>query len=155
MNSSPIEPKKGPKSNQVHLMLPSMVRLDASTRSLTEKKQTMMDHPRRRVRAMFVLLQIYPPEASDEDDRCCCLDVIAVSPSQAELERYLAAYERRYRAACREFDAWDDMSMDWGEAHDRMLFELAEKHQVYGGLVMGARFEIVESRRPLVPARAA
>ena len=28
---------------------------------------------------MFVLLQIYPPEAiAEDDDCCCCLDVIAV-----------------------------------------------------------------------------
>ena len=80
---------------------------------------------------MFVLLQVYPPEATAEDgsDDCCCLDVIAVAPSEAELERFLAAYEPRYQAACREFDAWDaDLSADWGEAHDRMLEELAAKH---------------------------
>jgi hypothetical protein len=52
---------------------------------------------------MFVLLQVYPPEASDSDDRCCCLDVIAVDASEAELERYLAAYKPRYRAACAAF----------------------------------------------------
>jgi len=80
---------------------------------------------------MFVLLQVYPPEATAEDgsDDCCCLDVIAVAPSEAELERFLAAYEPRYQAACREFGAWDaDLSADWGEAHDRMLEELAAKH---------------------------
>jgi hypothetical protein len=32
---------------------------------------------------MFVLLQVYPPEATAEDgsDDCCCLDVIAVDPA--------------------------------------------------------------------------
>jgi hypothetical protein len=36
---------------------------------------------------MFVLLQIYPPEAADHGDDCCCLDVIAVGPSEAALPR--------------------------------------------------------------------
>jgi hypothetical protein len=54
---------------------------------------------------VFVLLQIYPPEATAEDgsDDNCCLDVIAVDASEAELERYLAAYKPRYRAACAAF----------------------------------------------------
>jgi len=55
---------------------------------------------------MFVLLQIYPPEASGDGDETP-LDVIAVAPSEAELERYLADYAYRYRAACEDFDAWD------------------------------------------------
>jgi len=54
---------------------------------------------------MFVLLQIYPPEASDDGDETP-LDVIAVDASEAVLRRYLAAYEYRYRAACEDFDAW-------------------------------------------------
>jgi len=55
---------------------------------------------------MFVLLQIYPPEASDNDDWCCCLDVITVSLSKV-------AREPRYRAACAAFDTWDaDISRD-------------------------------------------
>lgn len=60
---------------------------------------------------MFVLLQVYPPEATAEDgsDDCCCLDVIAVNASEAELERFLAGYQFRYAAACRAFAAWDDM----------------------------------------------
>ena len=68
---------------------------------------------------MFVLLQVYPPEAADHEDSTCCLDVIAVAPSEAELERFLAAYQPWYLAACQEFDAWDaDLSADWTEEHD-------------------------------------
>jgi hypothetical protein len=41
--------------------------------------------------------------------------VIAVDASEAELERYLASYEYRFRAACGDFDAWDsDLAKDWG-----------------------------------------
>ena len=49
---------------------------------------------------MFVLLQVYPPEATAEDgsDDCCCLDVITVNASEAELERFLAGYQFRYAA---------------------------------------------------------
>jgi hypothetical protein len=106
---------------------------------------------------MFVLLQVYPPEAADRDDECCCLDVIAVAPSEAELERFLVDYEPRYQAACREFDSWDaDLFEDWTEEHDRMFDHVAAKHGVYGALVQ-ARFEIMEVRvkDPLIPARAA
>jgi len=42
--------------------------------------------------AMFVLLQIYPPEAAGDEDEGRCLDVIAVDASEAEWERYLAGY---------------------------------------------------------------
>jgi hypothetical protein len=108
---------------------------------------------------MYVLLQIYPPEAADHEDRCCCLDVIAVSASETELEQFLAAYEPRYRVACREFDRWDaDLAgEDWGEEHDRQLEEIAVKHAVFGSLIQRARFEIGPSQMdsPLVPAQAA
>jgi hypothetical protein len=68
---------------------------------------------------MYCLLQIYPPEAAGHEDSTCCLDVIAVAPSEAELERFLAAYQPWYLAACQEFDAWDaDLSADWTEEHD-------------------------------------
>jgi hypothetical protein len=92
--------------------------------------------------AMFVLLQVYPLEATAEDgsDSCCCLDVIAVDPSEAALRRYLTAYEPRYRAACAASDLWDDMAKDWSEEHDRMLEQVAREHQVYGALVAGTRF---------------
>lgn|SRR5262245_13593009 len=93
---------------------------------------------------MFVLLQIYPPEAADDDDQCCCLDVIAVDPSEAALERYLAAYEFRYRAACEDFDAWDNLAKHRGEEHERMHNELTDKYQVYGNLIPETKFKIVE-----------
>jgi len=95
---------------------------------------------------MFVLLQIYGPEAAGHEDSTCCLDIIAVAPSEAELERFLAGYEPRYQAACREFDVWDaDLSAGWTEEHDRMFEHVAAKHGVFGALVP-ARFEILESR---------
>jgi len=52
---------------------------------------------------MFVLLQVYPPEATAEDgsDDCCCLDVIAVAPSEAELERFLGIRCLGCRPVCR------------------------------------------------------
>jgi|SRR5215831_10109272 len=93
---------------------------------------------------MYALLQIYPPEASDHDDRCCCLDVIAVDASEAELERFRAAYEYRYRAAVEDFDAWDDMSKDWGEEHDRMCDELVDRYGICGSLIAGTKFKIVQ-----------
>jgi len=106
---------------------------------------------------MFVLLQVYPPEATGDDDRCCCLDVIAVDPSEAALEQYLAAYQPRYQAATTEFDLSDDMAGDWGPAHDCMHMELTDKYDVYGSLIQGTRFKIVRclaGARP-APARAA
>jgi|SRR5262245_39381986 len=93
---------------------------------------------------MFVLLQVYPAEASDEDDRCCCLDVLAINASEAELERYLAGYRFRYAAACQDFDAWDNLAEDWRPEDDRKHGELLNRYQVYGSLITGARFEIVE-----------
>lgn len=92
---------------------------------------------------MYVLLQIYPPEASDDDDDPP-LDVIAVNPSEAELEGYLVAYAYRYRAACEDFDAWDDLTGDWSEEHDRMCDVLLGRYQLYGSLIQGTKFEIVE-----------
>src|SRR5262245_3352904 len=100
---------------------------------------------------MYVLLQVYPAEATAEDgsdDCCCCFDVIAVDPSKAALERFLAAYEPRYRAACAAFDLWDDMSKDWGEEHDRMQAELTGKYDVHGCLIQGTRFKIVDNQQP-------
>jgi hypothetical protein len=105
---------------------------------------------------MFVLLQVYPLEPAGDDDEAP-LDVVAVAATEDELARYLAAYEPRYQAACREFDVWaDGRPEDWSEDHDRMFAEVATWHGVYGALV-SARFEILESHldAPLVPARAA
>ena len=92
---------------------------------------------------MYVLLQLYPPEASSDDDDPP-LDVIAVNPSEAELKGYLAAYEYRYRAACKDFDDWDDMTKDWGEEHNRMHHELRHEYQVHGSLIKGTTFKIVK-----------
>jgi len=108
---------------------------------------------------MFVLLQIYPPEAAAEDgsDDNCCLDVLAVDPSEVALECYLAAYKRRYRAACQAFDAWDDQVGDWGPEHSHTHRQLLDRYQVYGSLITGTRFKILEcrDRRAPTPARAA
>ncbi|HMF26724.1 MAG TPA: hypothetical protein VKG24_32050 [Pseudolabrys sp.] len=95
---------------------------------------------------MFVLLQIYPPEATAEDgsDDYCCLDVIAVDPSEAKLRGYLASYRFRYAAACEEFDAWDDHTKDWGKEHDRMHHELRQGYSVRGSLIKGTTFKIVK-----------
>jgi hypothetical protein len=108
---------------------------------------------------MFVLLQVYPPEAIPENgaDRCCCLDVIAVDPSEGRLRQFLADYERRYGAAVAAFDRWDDMAKDWGPEHDQMHVELTGRYDVHGALVSGTKFKIVRSRvsdRP-VPVRTA
>jgi len=108
---------------------------------------------------MFVLLQVYPLEATAEDgsDDNCCLDVIAVESSKARLEQYLAAYESRYRAAVAEFGLWDDMSKDWYDEHDRMCEELLDKYDIHGSLIAGTRFKILESQassRP-IPVQAA
>jgi hypothetical protein len=107
---------------------------------------------------MFVLLQIYPLEATAEDgsDDNCCLDVIAVGASKATLERFLASYERRYRAAVAAFDAWDNTSSDWGEEHEHKIRELQGEHNLHGALVSGTRFKILESQifGQLDPARA-
>jgi hypothetical protein len=101
---------------------------------------------------MFVLLQVYPFDAVDLDNECCCLDIMAVDASKAQLEQYLVAYERWYRTAVAVFDAWDDMSKDWGEEHDRKHEELQDWYQVYGSLIWETRFKIVEveaSHRPV------
>jgi hypothetical protein len=103
---------------------------------------------------MFVLLQVYPPEAADHDDQCCYLDVLAVDASKAALESFLADYARRYRAAVAAFDHWDDTAEDWGPQHDHMCAELRVRYDVHGSLVTGTRFKILEtqtSRRPADP----
>jgi len=101
---------------------------------------------------MFVLLQIYPPEAADDDDQCCCLDVIAVAPTEAELERYLAAYKRRYRAAVQAFNAYG-MPGDWGPQHDCVCVELLRRYELYGSLISGTKFKIVECLSSGRPSR--
>jgi hypothetical protein len=108
---------------------------------------------------MFCLLQIYPLEANAEDgsDDNCCLDVIAVDASKPRLEQYLAEYEGRYRAAVAEFELWDDMSKDWSDEHDHMCAALQDRYSIYGSLVAGTQFKILEtqtSSRP-IPAQAA
>jgi hypothetical protein len=108
---------------------------------------------------MFVLLQIYPLEATAEDgsDDNCCLDVIAVDSSKAALERFLAVYKPRYRAAVAAFEHWDDMTKDWSEEHDRMCEALQNRYDIHGSLVAGTRFKILEtqvSNRP-IPVQAA
>jgi len=92
---------------------------------------------------MFVLLQIYPPEAAGDGDETP-LDVIAVDASEAKLRGFLASYRFRYAAACEDFDAWDDMSKDWGGEHDRMHHELRQEYQVRGSLIKGTTFKIVK-----------
>jgi len=92
---------------------------------------------------MFVLLQIYPGEAAGPDDETP-LDVIAIDSLEAALQRYLAAYEYRYRAAVEDFVAWDDMSEDWGEEYDHMHRALLSEYAVYGCLIEGTKFKIVE-----------
>jgi len=102
---------------------------------------------------MFVLLQIYSPEAiAEDDDCCCCLDVITVDSSRTRLEQFLAGYETRYRAAVAAFRLWDDMSKEWDDEHDAKSEELRDEYQVFGSLIAETRFEILEaqtSSRPL------
>lgn len=94
---------------------------------------------------MFVLLQLYPPEAADLSKRDC-LDVLAVDGSRVALEAFLEAYEPRYMAACNEFQSWDrDKSKERSEAHDDMLDELAHKYCVRGSLIPDTEFRIVEA----------
>jgi hypothetical protein len=96
---------------------------------------------------MFVLLQIYPPEAiAEDDDCCCCLDVIAVDSSWTRLEQFLAGYETRYRAAVAAFCLWDDMSKEWGDEHDAKMNELSDEYRVFGSLIPETRFEILETQ---------
>jgi len=105
---------------------------------------------------MFVLLQVYPPEAAGHEDWCCCLDVIAVDASDAALRQYLAVYEPRYRAAVAAFDLWDaDLAKDWGAEHDRVHDEFLVKYDVHGSLIQGTRFEIRDPGKPdQQPARS-
>ena len=102
---------------------------------------------------MFVLLQIYRPEAADHEDGCCCLDVITVAPTEAELERYLAAYKRRYRAAVQAFNAWGNMSGNWGPQHDSTCAELLRRYELYGSLISGTKFKIVQCLSSGRPSR--
>jgi hypothetical protein len=103
---------------------------------------------------MYVLMQIYPLEANADDgsDDNCCLDVLAVG-SEAELEHYLAAYRFRYRAACQALAAWDNMSEDWGPQHDSTHVELLRRYQVYGSLISGTKFKIVQCLSSGRPSR--
>jgi len=99
------------------------------------------------VKAMFVLLQLYPPDdAIDDDDPN--LEVLAVSETEDELTELLADYSERYLDACREFDQWDEAnhkSDEWSEAHNEMAQSLNTKYRVHGSLIAETRFKIVET----------
>ena len=91
---------------------------------------------------MFVLLQLYPPEVGDHDERDC-LDVLTVG-SLAAVEEFLQGYER-YLAACAEFESWDQgKSDDWTDEHEAKMEELAARHHVHGALIAQTEFRIVE-----------
>jgi hypothetical protein len=93
---------------------------------------------------MFALLQLYPPEASSEDDPYP-LDIIALNASETWLKRYLASYRGRYREACAECDRWDqDHSSEEGaDEHSLVPRQIAEAYSVYGSLITGTTFKIV------------
>ena len=94
---------------------------------------------------MFCLLQLYPPEAADHDERDC-LDVIAVDGSLDALEAFLEVYEPRYRAASDEFQTWDaDKDVEWTPAHDDKLDELARKYLVHGSIIPDTELRIMEA----------
>jgi hypothetical protein len=103
---------------------------------------------------MYVLLQLYPPEAAGDGDETP-LDVIAVDASEAALQRYLAAYKYRYRIACADFEDWDDHTKDWGPEHDHMHNVLKHNYQVHGSLIEGTTFKIVECLSAGRPSRDA
>jgi hypothetical protein len=107
---------------------------------------------------MFALLQIYPPEAfvsfdSADDDDDCGVDVLAVDVSRARLEQFAADYEQRYRASLDEWKAWDDLSCDWGEEHDRKLAELEDRYCVCSPSIPEMHWQIVEIWMPEWPRR--
>jgi hypothetical protein len=93
---------------------------------------------------MFALLQLYPPEASS-DDNPYPLDIIALDTSKVRLERYLASYRGRYREACAESDRWDQdhSSEEWSDEYSPVSQMIAEAHSVYGSLIPGTTFKIV------------
>jgi hypothetical protein len=104
---------------------------------------------------MYVLLQIYPPEAAGDHDPTP-LDAIAVDGSQGRLEEYLADYQERYRAACVEFAAQDsNPSGDWTSEHDCLAEAIMDQHCVYGALMAETTFKIVEVLAPPAGPRAA
>src|SRR5262249_45007075 len=97
---------------------------------------------------MFVLLQIYPLEAVGDDD-LTPLDAMAVDGSQERLEEYLVGYQERYCAACAEFAARDpNPSGDWSAEHDCLADTVADRHAVYGCLMLETQFQIVEVLAP-------
>jgi hypothetical protein len=59
-----------------------------------------------------------------------------------------ADYEQRHRTALDEWMAWDDLSGDWGEAHDRKAAELEDKYCVCSPTISEMRWQIVEIRMP-------
>ena len=93
---------------------------------------------------MYCLLQLYPPEAADDDERDC-LDVIAVNRSHAALERFLETYEPRYKAACDAFQEWDNLDNEWTDAHEVKLEELRVRYDLRGTVIPDTEFSIVEA----------
>jgi hypothetical protein len=81
---------------------------------------------------------------------------IAVEGSRERLDDDLMDYQERYAAACAEYAAWDqDMGDDWTPEHDRMLEAFARRHRVYGPIISGTTFAIVEVLgEPLAAPRA-
>ena len=87
-----------------------------------------------------------PLEALDDDD--CGVDVLVVDDLRERLEQFAADYEQRFRAALDEWKAWDDLSRDWGEEHDRKSDELEDKYCVRSPTMPGMRWQIVEVWMP-------
>jgi hypothetical protein len=89
---------------------------------------------------MFALLQLYPPEASGDDDPYP-LDIIALDASKARLERFLLDYRERYRDACA---AWE--REDWSDEYEdeQAYMGITKAYGVCGNLITGTTFQIVK-----------
>jgi hypothetical protein len=83
-----------------------------------------------------------------EEDEIEAVSVVMVGWGDHFMRR-ARDYQRRHAEAVAEWDAWDDLDAEWGEAHEAKLDELNAKYDLGStALCKDARFGIVEVLHP-------
>src|SRR5262245_50213016 len=90
------------------------------------------------------LLQKWPPESLDGDERRHGVTEVLTVGTRLEVEVFLQEYRRRHEVACQEWQAWEVNGLDreWDSTFDAKHEELCERH-VVSALIDDVAFEIV------------
>lgn len=76
------------------------------------------------------------------------IDVVMVGRGELFLRR-ARDYQKRHAQAQAEWDAWDDIRLEWSEAHVAKLYELGDKYDLGSfAACHESRFVIVEVLQP-------